>query len=163
LTRFLSRWSGNSRRAIRRWSAGGYRRFLATTGQNGFVIDRAKAEEDARFDGIFVLRIADLGRPGSWPEILPDLDSLTETEVEQDVIGSRSKGRRCASPRRDRGGGRTVDDRHQPHRNYPNQAVERSKEMTARASPRPRGSTGTSRARRYAPHGALRVARGSSY
>lgn len=35
---------------------GGYRRFLATTGENGFVIDRAKAEEDARFDGIFVLR-----------------------------------------------------------------------------------------------------------
>ena len=127
---------------------GGYRRFLATTGENGFVIDRAKAEEDARFDGIFVLRtntdlspidamlcykqlamvehafrtakslfatrpifhkldetirghvscsflalvlktaledrIAELGRPGSWPEILADLDSLTETEVEQD-------------------------------------------------------------------------------
>ena len=35
---------------------GGYRRFLATSGKNGFVIDRAKAEEDARFDGIFVLR-----------------------------------------------------------------------------------------------------------
>ena len=127
---------------------GGYRRFLATTGENGFVIDRAKAEEDARFDGVFVLRtntdlapldamlcykqltmveqafrtakslfetrpifhkldetirghvscsflalvlkkaledrIADLGKPGSWPEILADLRSLTETEVEQD-------------------------------------------------------------------------------
>jgi hypothetical protein len=127
---------------------GGYRRFLATTGENGFVIDRAKAEEDAKFDGIFVLRtntdiapldamlcykqltmveqafrttkslfetrpifhkldetirghvscsflalvlkkaledrIAELGKPGSWPEILADLDSLTETEVEQD-------------------------------------------------------------------------------
>src|SRR5450432_3781651 len=127
---------------------GGYRRFLATTGENGFVIDRAKAEEDARFDGVFVLRtntelapldamlcykqltmveqafrtakslfetrpifhkldetirghvscsflalvlkkaledrIADLGKPGSWPEILADLNSLTETEVEQD-------------------------------------------------------------------------------
>jgi transposase len=127
---------------------GGYRRFLATTGENGFVIDRAKAEEDARFDGVFVLRtntdlapldamlcykqltmveqtfrtakslfatrpifhkldetirghvscsflalvlkkaledrIAELGRAGSWPEILADLDSLTETEVEQD-------------------------------------------------------------------------------
>jgi transposase len=35
---------------------GGYRRFLATIGENGFVIDRAKAEEDARFDGIFMLR-----------------------------------------------------------------------------------------------------------
>jgi hypothetical protein len=127
---------------------GGYRRFLATTGENGFVIDRAKAEEDARFDGVFVLRtntdlaplevmlcykqltmveqtfrtakslfatrpifhkldetirghvscsflalmlkkeledrIADLGKLGSWPEILADLDSLTKTEVEQD-------------------------------------------------------------------------------
>ena len=29
-------------------------------------------------------RIADLGKPGSWPEMLADLDSLTETEVEQD-------------------------------------------------------------------------------
>jgi hypothetical protein len=127
---------------------GGYRRFLATTGGNGFVIDRAKVEEDARFDGVFVLRtntdlsstdamlcykqlamveyafrtakslfatrpifhkldetirghvscsflalvlntaledrIAELGLAGSWPEILADLDSLTETEVEQD-------------------------------------------------------------------------------
>jgi Transposase DDE domain len=127
---------------------GGYRRFLATTGENGFVIDRNKVEEDARFDGIFILRtntdlsstdamlcykqlamveyafrtakslfatrpifhkldetirghvscsffalvlktaledrIAELDRVGSWPEILADLDSLTETEVEQD-------------------------------------------------------------------------------
>ena len=29
-------------------------------------------------------RIADLGRKGSWPDILADLDSLTETKVEQD-------------------------------------------------------------------------------
>jgi hypothetical protein len=29
-------------------------------------------------------RIMDLGKPGSWPEILADLDSLTEVEVEQD-------------------------------------------------------------------------------
>src|SRR5580698_4758107 len=127
---------------------GGYRRFLATTGENGFVIDRAKAEEDARFDGVFVLRtntelapldamlcykqltmveqifrtakslfatrpifhkldetirghvscsflalvlkkaledrIAAFSRSGSWPEIIADLDSLTETEIEQD-------------------------------------------------------------------------------
>jgi len=33
----------------------GYRRFLQTIGE-GFVIDAAKAEEDAKFDGIFVLR-----------------------------------------------------------------------------------------------------------
>jgi len=126
----------------------GYRRFLATPDDDHFVIDRAKAEEDAKFDGIFVLRtntdlspldamlcykrlwmverafrtskslfatrpifhkldetirghvscsflalvlkkeledrIAKLGLAGSWPEILADLDSLTETEVEQD-------------------------------------------------------------------------------
>jgi hypothetical protein len=126
----------------------GYRRFLATVGQGHFAIDRAKAEEDAKFDGIFVLRtntdwnplqvmlrykqlwtveqvfrtakhlfstrpifhkldetirghvfcsflalvlktaledrIAALGRLGSWPEIIADLDSLTETEIEQD-------------------------------------------------------------------------------
>jgi hypothetical protein len=29
-------------------------------------------------------RIAKLGRVGSWPEIIADLDSLTETEVEQE-------------------------------------------------------------------------------
>ena len=126
----------------------GYRRFLATPGDDHFVIDRAKAEEDAKFDGIFVLRtntdlppletmlcykhlwmverafrtskslfatrpifhkldetirghvscsflalvlkkeledrIATLGHASSWPNVLADLDSLTETEVEQD-------------------------------------------------------------------------------
>jgi hypothetical protein len=29
-------------------------------------------------------RIAALGRPGSWPEIIADLDSLTETEIAYD-------------------------------------------------------------------------------
>ena len=29
-------------------------------------------------------RIAALGRSGSWPEIVADLDSLTETEIEHD-------------------------------------------------------------------------------
>ena len=29
-------------------------------------------------------RIAAFGRSGSWPEIVADLDSLTETEIEQD-------------------------------------------------------------------------------
>ena len=126
----------------------GYRRFLASTSEDRFAIDYAKAEEDAKFDGVFVLRtnthlapldamlcykqltmveqtfrtakslfatrpifhkvdetirghvscsflalvlkkeleerIADLGRKGSWPDILADLDSLTETKVEQD-------------------------------------------------------------------------------
>jgi transposase len=135
----------------------GYRRYLATTGEDHFVIDRAKAEEDAKFDGVFVLRtnanlapletmlcykrlwmverafrtskslfatrpifhkldetirghvscsflalvlkkeledrIANIGKSavardnvenGSWPNILADLESLTETEVEQD-------------------------------------------------------------------------------
>ena len=126
----------------------GYRRFLASTSEDRFAVDYAKAEEDAKFDGVFVLRtntdlapldamlcykqltmveqtfrtakslfatrpifhkvdetirghascsflalvlkkeleerIADLGRKGSWPDILADLDLLTETKVEQD-------------------------------------------------------------------------------
>ena len=32
-------------------------------------------------------RIAALGRSGSWPEIVADLDSLTETEIQHDGIG----------------------------------------------------------------------------
>jgi transposase len=127
----------------------GYRRFLKTTGTGHFAIDRAKAEEDTKFDGVFVLRtntelnpleamlcykqlwtveqtfrtakhllvtrpifhklddtirghvfcsflalvlkkaledrIAALGRIPSWPDILADLESLTETEIEQDA------------------------------------------------------------------------------
>ena len=34
----------------------GYRRFLKTAGEGHFAIDRAKADDDARFDGLFVLR-----------------------------------------------------------------------------------------------------------
>ena len=34
----------------------GFRRFLKTEGQGHFTIDAGKAEEDARFDGVFVLR-----------------------------------------------------------------------------------------------------------
>jgi hypothetical protein len=34
----------------------GYRRFLKTVGDDHFAIDRGKADEDARFDGVFVLR-----------------------------------------------------------------------------------------------------------
>jgi transposase len=34
----------------------GYRRFLKTVGEGHFAIDRTKAEADARFDGVFVLR-----------------------------------------------------------------------------------------------------------
>jgi Transposase DDE domain len=126
----------------------GFRRFLKTVGEDRFAIDRAKAEEDEKFDGIFVLRtnsdlnpveamlcykqlwtveaifrtsksllatrpifhqldatirghvfcsflaltlkkaledrIAALGRATSWQDVLADLQSLTETEVEQD-------------------------------------------------------------------------------
>ena len=126
----------------------GFRRFLKTEGHGHFAIDPAKAEQDASFDGVFVLRtntdldplaamqrykqlwtveaafrtakhllatrpifhkvdetirghvfcsflalglkaeleqrIAALGRDGSWPEILADLDSLTETEIVHD-------------------------------------------------------------------------------
>ena len=126
----------------------GYRRFLKTVGDGHFAIDRNKADEDARFDGVFVLRtntdlnplvtmlrykqlwtveqifrtakhllatrpifhkldetirghvfcsflalvlkteleqrIAVLECVSSWPEIIADLDSLTETEIEYD-------------------------------------------------------------------------------
>jgi hypothetical protein len=34
----------------------GYRRFLKTEGEGHFAVDSGKAEEDARFDGVFVLR-----------------------------------------------------------------------------------------------------------
>ena len=127
----------------------GYRRFLADPQGDGFAIDRAKVEEDAKFDGVFVLRSnANLSPPeamlvykqewtvertfrtakslletrpiyrkldetirghvaysflalvlkkeledrlaavpksvsASWPDVIADLDSLTETEVEQ--------------------------------------------------------------------------------
>src|SRR5271169_4675299 len=129
----------------------GYRRFLKT-GEDHFTIDRAKVAEDARFDGIFVLRtntdlnplaamlrykqlwtverifrtdkhlfatrpifhkldetirghvfcsflalvlkielehrIAALGEAGSWPEILSDLDALSETTIAQRASAS---------------------------------------------------------------------------
>jgi hypothetical protein len=138
----------------------GYRRFLKTTGKGHFAIDHQKAEDDARFDGIFVLqtntdldplqamlrykqlwtveatfratkhlfatrpiyhkldetirghvfcsflalvlksalddRIAELGQHGSWPDILADLDSLTETEIAQD--GARFRLRSAPRP-----------------------------------------------------------------
>ncbi len=34
----------------------GFRRFLATPAGEGFAIDPARVEADARFDGLFVLR-----------------------------------------------------------------------------------------------------------
>ena len=43
----------------------GYRRFLATQGDDRFAIDRAKAEEDAKFDGVFVLRTMPIFAAGS--------------------------------------------------------------------------------------------------
>jgi hypothetical protein len=128
----------------------GYRRFLANPEDDGFSIDHAKVDEDAKFDGMFVLRTnsnlspleamlvykqlwtverafrttkslfetrpiyhkldetirghvacsflalvlkkeledrlaaANNGTRASWPAVIADLDSLTETEVEQD-------------------------------------------------------------------------------
>ncbi len=128
----------------------GYRRFLKNPEGDGFAIDRERIEEDAKFDGVFVLqtnahlsaleamlvykqlwtvertfrttkslldtrpiyhkldetirghvacsflalvlkkeledRLAavDKGARASWPAVIADLDSLTETEVEQD-------------------------------------------------------------------------------
>ena len=47
-------------------------------------------------------RIAAFGRSGSWPQIIADLDSLTETEIEQDgkhfVVRSRATCRRQPRP-----------------------------------------------------------------
>jgi len=126
----------------------GYRRYLKTIGKKHFAIDQAKVEDDARFDGIFVLRtntdlnpidamlcykqlwtveqtfrtakhllvtrpifhkldetirghvfcsflalvlkkaledrIGAISRAASWTDIIADLNSLTETEIEQD-------------------------------------------------------------------------------
>ena len=128
----------------------GYRRFLKNPQGDGFAIDRERIEEDAKFDGVFVLqtnanlsaleamlvykqlwtvertfrtakslletqpiyhkldetirghvacsflalvlkkeledRLAavDKGARASWPDVIADLASLTETEVEQD-------------------------------------------------------------------------------
>src|SRR5271166_6972882 len=128
----------------------GFRRFLANPQGDGFSIDRAKVVEDAKFDGVFVLRTnaslspleamlvykqlwmverafrtskslfetrpifhkldqtirgqvacsflalilkkeledrlaaANVSTRASWPSVLADLDSLTETEVQQD-------------------------------------------------------------------------------
>jgi transposase len=126
----------------------GYRRFLANPEGDGFSIDRAKIEEDQKFDGVFVLqtnahlspleamlvykqlwtvertfrtakslfetrpiyhkldetirghvacsflvlvlkkeledRLAGNDARASWPAVIADLASLTETEVEQD-------------------------------------------------------------------------------
>ena len=127
----------------------GYRRFLAEPHDGGFSIDRAKVEEDQKFDGVFVLKTnahlspleamlvykqlwtvertfrttkslletrpiyhkldetirghvacsflalvlkteledrlaaANKGARASWPAVIADLESLTETEVEQ--------------------------------------------------------------------------------
>ena len=48
-------------------------------------------------------RIAALGRAGSWPEIIADLDGLTETEIEQDGKRSlRPAPRRQPRPARNR-------------------------------------------------------------
>jgi hypothetical protein len=41
-------------------------------------------------------RIAALARSGSWPQIIADLDSLTETEIEHD--GKRFVVRPCVRP-----------------------------------------------------------------
>jgi hypothetical protein len=138
----------------------GFRRYLKTVGDEHFAIDPAKVEDEAKFDGIFVLRtntdlnpleamlcykqlwtveqtfrtakhllatrpifhkvdetirghvfcsflalvlkkalddrIAALGHSGSWPEIITDLDSLTETEIEQE--GKRFLARSAPRP-----------------------------------------------------------------
>src|SRR5499433_3892695 len=86
----------------------GFRRYLKTISEQHFAIDPDKIEAEKKFDAIFhkldetirghvfcsflalVLkseleeRIAAIGRVGSWPQIIADLDSLTETEIEYD-------------------------------------------------------------------------------
>jgi transposase len=126
----------------------GYRRYLKTVGQDSLAIDEARVNEDAKFDGIFVLRtntalnplqamlrykqlwtieqtfrttkhlfatrpifhkrdetirghvfcsflalvlkkaledkLAAIGAKCAWPDILADLDSLAETEIEHE-------------------------------------------------------------------------------
>jgi hypothetical protein len=83
----------------------GYCRFIKIVDDGHFAIDRNKADEDVRFDGVFVLRtsqpelearIAAFGQKGSWPAIISDLDALTETEVEQD--GKRFMPRSAPRP-----------------------------------------------------------------
>jgi hypothetical protein len=62
-------------------------------------------------------RIAALGRSGSWPDIIPDLDSLTETEIEHDGKTLR-RPLRAASRREPRiacGRRRTAADRPRSH------------------------------------------------
>jgi len=81
----------------------GYRRFLATPGDDHFAIDRAKAEGDAKFDGIFVLRTnADL----SPLEAMLCYKNLWMVDIDQSWRLSRLKdgrnrvgtGRRQAAP-----------------------------------------------------------------
>src|SRR5271166_6458107 len=81
----------------------GYRRFLATPSDDHFAIDRAKAEGDAKFDGIFVLRTnADL----SPLEAMLCYKNLWMVDIDQSWRLSRLKdgrnrvgtGRRQAAP-----------------------------------------------------------------
>src|SRR5271170_7028352 len=44
------------------------------------LFDETMTYDMTKHDG----RRAALGRPGSWPDIIADLDSLTETEIAQD-------------------------------------------------------------------------------
>ena len=67
----------------------GYRRFLATPNDGHFAIDRAKAEEDAKFDGVFVLRTnADL----SPLEAMLCYKQLWRVDIDQTWQFSRIKG-----------------------------------------------------------------------
>src|SRR4051812_49618324 len=55
--RSLPRSNASSRRATRPLVGNtGYRRFLASSSGDRFIIDHAKAAEDTKFDGVFVLR-----------------------------------------------------------------------------------------------------------
>jgi len=81
----------------------GYRRFLRATGEDRFAIDEAKAEEDAKFDGIFVLRtntdLAPLDAMLCYKQLWTvDIDQTWRLSRFFGVVGL-GKRRRQATPR----------------------------------------------------------------
>lgn len=67
----------------------GFRGFLKTPEGNAFVIDSAKVEADARYDGRTTART-------EWQRVVDDLADLSEIEVEQD--GRRALLRTAPGP-----------------------------------------------------------------
>ena len=57
----------------------GYRRFLANPKGDGFSIDRAKVEEDAKFDNVFVLRTSGTTLSQPSPIVVNNINDLDAT------------------------------------------------------------------------------------